>query len=442
MKEIENVVSLFDGMSNGQIALSRLGIKYKNYYASDIDKYAMAVTQYNFPNTHQIGDVREIDISNLPKNVGLYFGGSPCQSFSFAGKRNGMSTTCEIEITTLEKYLELKAAKFEFEGHSYLLWEYVRVLRELQKVNSDIKFLLENVEMSKKWEEVISNELGCYPLKINSSLLSAQNRKRLYWTNIGPSHPDLLGRMISDIPQPEDKGLIIRDIIQEELEFSPSTPYLNNKHCNIQRKNMVKAITGKSNTINATMAKGQVSQFIKKESVVKLDSHYSSQGLVCVAGIDKNKRFVEDGKTLQRNFSQGERIYSDEGKSPTLSAVGGGTSGNSALIAVNKPNKICNVNPIGNGMNGNVYDINAKSPTSTSRSWEENNKLTDGFSYRKLTPIECERLQTVEDNYTALGMFTNASTTKKISKAQRYRMLGNGWTVDVIAHIFSYLDVV
>jgi site-specific DNA-cytosine methylase len=167
-----NVLSLFDGMSCGQIALDKLGIKVDNYFASEIDKYAIQVTQKNYPNTIQIGSVVDVKGKDLPK-IDLLYGGSPCQSFSIAGDGSG------------------------FDGKSKLFWEFVRVLRE---VNPKY-FLLENVRMKKEWQDIISKELGVKPIMINSSLVSAQNRVRYYWTNI------------PNISLPEDKNILIQDIV-------------------------------------------------------------------------------------------------------------------------------------------------------------------------------------------------------------------------------------
>ena len=141
-----NVLSLFDGMSGMQQALQLNGIKVDNYFASEIDKYAIKATMAMFPNTIQLGSVIDVDVSKLPK-IDILAGGSPCQSFSFAGKRKGMATKCEQEILTLEHYLELKNQGFEFEGQSYLFWEYMRILTEIRAINPNVKFLLENVEM-------------------------------------------------------------------------------------------------------------------------------------------------------------------------------------------------------------------------------------------------------------------------------------------------------
>lgn len=174
------VLSVFDGMSCGQLALQRAGIEYKEYFASEIDKHAISVTQHNFPNTKQLGSITELKTDNLPK-IDLLIGGSPCQSFSSFGNGKG------------------------FDGKSGLFWEYVRVLKELKLKNPNIKFMLENVNMKKEWCDIISNELGVEPIAFNSNLVSAQNRDRLYWTNI-------------NFIVPVDKNILFNDIL-ENLPF-------------------------------------------------------------------------------------------------------------------------------------------------------------------------------------------------------------------------------
>lgn len=214
------VLSLFDGMSCGQIALRDLGIPIEVYHASEIDKFAIAQTKLNFPNTVQLGDVRNIDVDKLCDEVGefdLLLAGSPCQSFSFAGKRVGMKTKENIEILTLGQYLDLKDADFEFEGQSYLFWEFMRVLAALRRRNPNILFLLENVEMGKKWERVLSEAIGIHGVHINSALVSAQNRKRIYWSNIRVREEGLFGYRYTDIPQPTDRGILLRDILEKEV---------------------------------------------------------------------------------------------------------------------------------------------------------------------------------------------------------------------------------
>jgi site-specific DNA-cytosine methylase len=280
---MKNVLSLFDGMSCGQIALNRAGIEFENYFASEIDKYAIQVTQTNYPKTIQLGDVTKVFAKDLPK-IDLLIGGSPCQGFSFAGK----------------------GLNFE-DPRSKLFFEFVRL-------NNEVKpkyFLLENVVMKKEYQKVISDFLGVDPILINSNLVSAQNRKRLYWTNI------------PGIKQPEDKGIgwgKIREFgVADNFYFSEKGLNWLKKHG--ERKGKKLAIWGENDKCQMIEA----SHF----------KNYSSQ------------RFfgIEDEKGL-----------------------------------------------------------------------------------RYITPIECERAQTVTDNY-----------TQCVSNTQRYKMLGNGWTIDVIAHILSYI---
>lgn len=179
MVKIDNVLSLFDGMSCGQIALERAGIEVEKYFASEIEQRAIEVTMDNYPNTKQLGSVLDVKASDLPK-IDLLIGGSPCQSFSLAGTKRGMVTTENVEVLTLEHYIQLKSEGYSFSGQSYLFWEYVRLLKETRPKY----FLLENVMMSPKWEQIITNTLGVEPKVINSSKFSMQSRKRLYWTNI------------------------------------------------------------------------------------------------------------------------------------------------------------------------------------------------------------------------------------------------------------------
>jgi DNA (cytosine-5)-methyltransferase 3A len=175
-----NVLSLFDGISCGQIALNKANIQYNNYFASEIDKNAIKVTQHHYPNTVQLGDVTKIEF--IASKIDLLIGGSPCQSFSSAGNRNG------------------------FDGKSGLFWEYVRVLNQVKPTY----FLLENVVMKKEWEDIITKELGVEPIKINSSLVSAQNRVRLYWTNI------------PGVGIPEDRGITLNDVLEIDSNDNPA----------------------------------------------------------------------------------------------------------------------------------------------------------------------------------------------------------------------------
>lgn len=305
-KEKINVLSLFDGISCGQIALERAGFEIDNYFASEIDKYAIQITMANYPNTKQLGDVRNVTAEQLPK-IDLLIGGSPCQGFSFAG------------------------AGLNFEDErSKLFFEFVRLKNELKPKY----FLLENVNMKQEFQDIISEQLGVKPILINSSLVSAQNRERLYWTNIPV------------IGQPIDKGILLKDIIEDG-----------------------QVLKDKSQTILATLYKENAKSMIKR----------NKQGLLILKNIYPKK-------------GQNGNVYSIFGKCKTLSA-GVGIKGNG----------------IGSSNAPKIESINA-----------------DGW--RKLSPLECERLQTVPDGY-----------TKYASDTQRYKALGNGWTVDVISFIFSFL---
>lgn len=185
----------------GITSLKMAGVNILNYYASEIEESSMKIAIKNHKEIKHIGDCRFIDYNLLP-NIDLLIGGSPCQNFSFAGKRNGMSTKEKFEIHSLDEYLKLKNEGFEFDGFSYLFWEYVYAL-EIKKPKY---FLLENVNMSKKWEDVITKALGVKPLKLNSSLTSAQDRVRLYWTNI------------PNIKTPNDRGIFIDNILEDGVD--------------------------------------------------------------------------------------------------------------------------------------------------------------------------------------------------------------------------------
>ena len=285
-----NVLSLFDGMSCGQIALNRAGIKYDNYFASEIDKPAIKVTMANYPNTIQIGSVTEVKAENLPK-IDLLIGGSPCQGFSFAGKQLNFD-----------------------DPRSKLFFEYVRLLKECKPKY----FLLENVKMKKEYQDVISEHLGVEPIRIDSSIVSAQQRVRFYWTNI------------TVVGQPADKNIFLDSIIEhrEDHKFLPKT---------------------------------------------RLD--YSNYNKLLVDKTIHNYTATQIGQS--RNF--GNRINS-RGKAFTLRAI----------------------NP--------------------------NGVIDPDYNIREFTPLECERLQTVPDNYTEID---------GVSRKDRIFMLGNGWTIDIIAHIFK-----
>jgi len=287
MKKSINVLSLFDGMSCGRQALERLGIPVNIYMASEVDKYAIQITQKNYPDTVQLGGVCKVTKVGMPK-IDLLLAGSPCQGFSFAGKQLAFD-----------------------DPRSILFFEFVRILKECKSENPEIKFLLENVKMKKEYQDIITEILGVEPIEINSALVSAQNRRRLYWTNI------------EGVEQPEDTGTLLKDIVLSEEE--------------------------------------------------KYNHVHMSAGTTV--------RFMGYGVPF-------------------------------ATLNTKKARCLCAEEYVKNGRQGNYYICS-----------------TDPIISRKFHPIECERLQTVKDNY-----------TEGVSNTQRYKMLGNGWTIDVIKHILSYAN--
>jgi len=201
-----NVLSLFDGISCCQQALNRAGIQYNKYYASEIDKHAIKSTMCNYPDTIQLGSVTEWQTWSIDwQSIGLIVAGSPCQGFSFAGKQLAFD-----------------------DERSKLFFEFVNILRHVQKFNPDVKYILENVYMKKEHEKVITNILGVAPIKINSALFSAQSRKRNYWTNFGLQSAGLFGYPVSTIKQPKDKGILLKHILQPESEVDEKY-YLSDK---------------------------------------------------------------------------------------------------------------------------------------------------------------------------------------------------------------------
>lgn len=448
-----NVLSLFDGMSCGRLALERAGLDVEMYFSSEVDKYAIQVADDNYPvdKWTRLGDVRDIDASIFPE-IDLLIGGSPCQSFSFAGKREGMATECSIEITTLEQYLQLRAENFEFKGQSYLFWEYMRILKEVKPKY----FLLENVVMSKKWEAILTEAIGVEPIMINSALVSAQNRKRLYWTNI------------PNVTEPSDLGLVLNNILEDFDE-------LNNLGLAQRGRGKNKGFIKDTNIKSPTLTKNS---FEHNNHVLVEPVGAAMRGRYVVDGKRQDHKMKTAGLTTQRlelrddgktnalttvqkdtlvalrpceprdydesalchhvanatdlkGNDQIKRVYGGGGKAPTVNTCQGGHREPKVLVnqSATKDGKAYCVTAIPSGAvawNSGQKKQRTMVPTEESQAEEPN--VYNGVKYRKLTPLECERLQTVPDNYTAA-----------VSNSQRYKMLGNGWTVDVIAHIFKGL---
>ena len=356
------VLSLFDGISCGRVALERAGIPVETYYASEIDKYAIQVAQKNYPDTIQIGDVCNVDFSEYIGKVDLIIGGSPCQGFSFAGKQLNFN-----------------------DPRSKLFFEFVRAIKTIKPKY----FLLENVKMKKEYQDIISDLLGVQPIEINSALVSAQNRKRLYWTNI------------PNISQPTDKGILLKDIVHE--------------YADVDRE--------KSLCIDANYYKGgNLKNYYEKhrrQLVFETLNKY-------IVPFDKTlqilEKEVEKGKVgFFRKDSQANRVYFIHDKAVCLcgDAGGGAAKMGQYLFGCITPDRV------EKRQNGQRFNNGTKFYTLTAQ--DKHGILVEGY-IRKLTPIECERLQTLPDNYTA-----------GVSDSQRHKMLGNGWTVDVIAHIFNGL---
>ena len=422
-----NVLSLFDGMSCGQIALKELDITPGIYYASEIDKHAIAQTQLNFPDTVQLGSVTEVDVSKL-EPIDLLIGGSPCQSFSFAGKRNGMTTTEHEEVLTLERYLELKEQGFKFEGQSYLFWEYIRILTDIRKYNPNVLFFLENVEMGKKWEAVLSHAIGLYGVHINSALVSAQNRKRIYWTNIRTRKEGLFGEVYTDIPQPEDRGLLLKDILELEVD---EKYYLSEKVVNalIAHRERNKE---NGNGFGAVFHESQEKMGALKvggKGMYDLVSIYQRP-----RGFNAGAEYTDKSPTLsthsweQNNLlcisSNQSHATISENKSTTLVAAGGMGGGHVPMVVSGTLRSFGELNfrAVRSGKGATVL-ARAREDGSMQNVCITNNRI------RRLTPTECVRLQTVPEWY-----------RWECSETQQYKMCGNGWTIEVIKHIFSFMN--
>jgi len=350
-----NVLSLFDGLSSGQIALNKLGIKYDNYFASETDKYAIKVTKHNYPNTQHIGDVEEVKGADLPK-IDLLIGGSPCQGFSFAGKQLNFD-----------------------DPRSKLFFEYVRLLEETKPTY----FLFENVGMKKEYEQVITDLLGVEPILINSSLVSGQNRKRLYWTNI------------PNITQPKDKGITWGDVREHGVDVE----------CYYYTEKAMQWLAGVSQKKNKLL---DIHNDDEKMQMLEASHYkkYSHQRFFGIVDLPKNELQVAAMRERYLIDLNRQQWKQKETKGPLKQYI--------ELKYDRKTNALATVNK-----------YNVVVPFTL-----PNRIPADEFFFRYITPLECERLQNVPDNYTDC-----------VSNTQRYIMLGNGWTVDVIAHIFKNMEL-
>jgi DNA-cytosine methyltransferase len=370
-----NVLSLFDGISCGRLALERAGIPVTNYYAAEIDKYAISISRYNYPDIIRLGDVtkwREWDIDF--SKIDLLIGGPTCTSFSIAGKGEG------------------------FNGKSGIIEIYFEILEHIQSINPRVKFLLENVKMKKEWEKIITDRLGVNANHINSSLLSAQNRPRVYWLNF-------------PITQPEDKKIILKDILQLESEVDVKY-FLSQK------------------LVDGFRRKEEVNRH-KKRGFDKLNIRNENDKASCLTA-----RMAKMGATdnyIQQLASLPASVRKDIVKN-------GADMPEDVDIKV-KEGQFIYTNHL--GQNGSLV----KDKCATLVCASQAHCVTNDLGIRKLTPIEAERCQTLPDNYTQNGIYINytkngiysGSKEVLISDSQRYKCIGNGWTVDVIAHILEHI---
>ena len=347
------ILSLFDGISCGRLALERAGLSVESYDAFEIDKYAVTVSKNNFPDIVHHGNVFDGDFTQF-KGYDLLFGGSPCTYWSIAKK--------DRETTS--------------DGMGFKLFmEYVRALKE-----SECRYFLyeNNQSIHQNIKDEISKYLGVQPILINSALLSAQNRKRCYWTNI------------PNVTQPDDLGIMLVDILEDGLSWQDKSYCMTSSYNGAILYNTLerKQRTMIAEPIGAAQ-RGRYVDDNKTEQHIEIRRDNKSN---CVTTVQKDTLICTPVRIGQYGKGgQGQRIYSVRGKSVTLSANGGGQGAKTGLYKINLP---------------------------------------DGdYIIRKLTPIEAERLQTLPDNYTA-----------GISNTQRYKCIGNGWTVDVIAHILGGLN--
>ncbi|MEQ3658627.1 MAG: DNA (cytosine-5-)-methyltransferase [Glaciecola sp.] len=412
-----NVLSLFDGLSCGQIALNKIGIKPTKYYAAEIDKYAIKVTQANYPNTIQLGDVTKWQDWDINwSSLDLVTGGFPCQAWSMAGKQLG-----------------------DKDERGMLFWTMLDIMQHAMRANPKIKFLIENVKMKKEFEEYITHHttaaLGhVEKILINSALVSAQNRNRYYWTNW-------------KVSQPEDKGIVLADVIEGDgvgVIKSHGEYKDKNEKSQCIDANYHKGVDNHGQrTVLKQYPRGNNSGFEKEVNKAPTMTANSWQTNVHLRH-DTPQRVATASDIKGHDYNK--RVYSPLGKSPTLAASSGGNL-EPKVLTVELNDRIKGVTEDKRGIRFHKGDAAKSGISELGRILKPEAGKTDTLTtshmpklalnanvtklhYRKLTPTECERLQTVPDGY-----------TDHVSNTQRYKMLGNGWTVDVIAHIYSEMEL-
>lgn len=374
------VLSLFDGISCGRVALERAGLHVETYVAYEIDKFATKVSESNYPDIVRCGNVLEADFTQY-KGFDLVMGGFPCTDLSIAKK-------------------DRKGLKGE---HSILFWELVRAIKEVKPRH----FLVENnASMPAADKAIITETLGVEPIMINSSLVSAQNRKRLYWTNI------------PGVVQPEDRHICLFDIIEDGLTYQDKSYTVTAIYAGAQLKNTLERHQ-RAMVFQRARGKNKGGFKFDKSPTLTANSRQTNNHaaiLICVNSKDE----------IGKQPSQSNKIYSINGKPACI------TEAHKPYIA--EPIRIGQYGKGGQGQR--IYSVRGKSVTLKSNGGGQGActglykiNLPDGdYIVRKLTPVECERLQTLPDNYTVA-----------VSNTQRYKCLGNGWTIEVIAHFFMNL---
>lgn len=395
------VLSLFDGMSCGQIALRELGVPIERYYASEIDKHAIKQTQLNFPDTIQLGDVEKWREWNIEwSEIDLLLAGSPCQGFSLAGKMLGHD-----------------------DPRSRLYWVFLDILHHVQKLNPNVKYLLENVRMRPSDELRINESLGIRPVVINSALVSAQNRVRLYWSNIQTKSEGIWCELITDIPQPSDRGIYIGDILDDEVD---EKYYMRNLSLNEEALESI-----------ATTQEGTASDVVKLDKNLKPKAQQDKASCLTAGGHSGGNH--SDMDILYIGIYQRGRGYLKSrvipDKSPTLTSNSWSFNNMACAMRGRGDNDDLLITPgtwrthkDGQGFRPTA---GGKAPCIPARARNDGSGqpvAKIGCMLRRLTPTECSRLQTIPDWY-KFGC----------SDTQAYKMLGNGWTVEVVKHILSHI---
>ena len=398
------VLSLFDGISCGRVALERAGIDITTYIASEVDKYALKVSRENYPDIVQLGDVKNVAAmvsQGLLGKIDLLIGGSPCQGFSFAGKQLAFD-----------------------DPRSVLFFEFVEVLKAARAINPDMKFMLENVRMKKEHLSVITEIIGVEPVCINSALVSAQNRVRYYWCNW----------LVS---QPADRGIMLRDVLE-------SNDTDKTKSRTIRTGGLTSPPEARQNWATIGVIKDRDELKLRNDKAMCLDANYHKGAdnhgqrrfVARVANVNPSGRgmngwvFDPDAglaPTITTNKGEGSKIMTGaaiRGREETVLEVRKDEKSNS-LLADGHQSRLVVVSQYPRGKNAGFNKAMDKCPTLSASRQEQNLKV----NYRKLTPVECERLQGLPDNY-----------TRAVSATQRYKCLGNGWQVDTVEHIFREMQ--